>query len=302
MSRFVVGVDGGGTHTRAVVLDADGSELGRADGGAAMADARNPGEAAGAVAEACAEALGRAGLSLPADALWAGLTGAGREASRSAVELELERLGVAKDVHVGTDVGAAFHDAFGDGPGILMISGTGSIAWGRAEDGREGRVGGWGHHIGDEGSGWAIGLEALRLVARQADGRSGRTRLQGAVLEFLHLAAVDDLIPWAGAATKTRVAALAPVVAAAAAAGDAAAGEILVQAVADLEAHVLAVHERLGPWSTPPRVALSGGLLRPGRPLRRPLEEALAPHRLHPLERDLDPALGAARLALARLG
>lgn len=298
MTRLVIGVDGGGTHTRAVVLDGAGTEVGRAEGGAAVADARNPGRAATAVAEVCAAAGRSAGAVLPVDALWAGLSGAGREEARAAVEVELERLGVARAVHVDSDVGAAFHDAFGDGPGILLISGTGSIAWGRAEDGREGRVGGWGHHIGDEGSGYAVGREGLRRIARQADGRAPRTRLQMAVLDFLGLQGAEELVMWAGGASKAEVAALAPVVAAASAAGDAVAAEILQVAAEELEGHVLAILENLGPWREPPPVALAGGLLRPGRALRRPLEVALARHRLTPVDRPLDAARGAARLAL----
>lgn len=301
MTGYVVGVDGGGTHTRAIVLDRGGAVVGRADGSAAVADARDPARAASAVADTCRAAAHDAGLALPFGALWAGLSGAGREAARSAVELELRRLGVAEAVRVGTDVAAAFHDAFGDGPGVLLIAGTGSIAWGRSEDGREGRVGGWGQHIGDEGSGYAVGLEALRRITRQVDGRAPRTRLQVAVLDFLGFTGADDLVYWAAGATKAQVAGLAPVVAAAARAGDAAASEILSQAVADLEGHVLAILENLGPWEEPPVVALGGGLLGPGRPLRAPLEQALARHRVAVLQRSPDPAAGAARMALGGL-
>lgn len=298
MTRFVIGVDGGGTHTRAVVLDGHGNEVGRAEGSAAVADAREPLRAAAAVADVCAAAARDAGATLPVGALWAGLSGAGREEARAAVELELERKQVADTVHVDTDVGAAFHDAFGDGAGVLLIAGTGSIAWGRAEDGREGRVGGWGHHIGDEGSAYAIGVDALRRVVRQADGRAPRTRLRVAVLDFLGLEGAESLVRWAGGASKADVAGLAPVVAAAAAAGDGVAAEILEGATDELEGHVLAILENLGPWHEPPPVALAGGLLRPGRVLRRPLELALTSHRLTVLDRPLDPARGAARLAL----
>jgi glucosamine kinase len=203
---------------------------------------------------------------------------------------------------VGTDVAAAFHDAFGDGPGILIISGTGSIAWGRAENGRQGRVGGWGHHIGDEGSGYAIGVDALRRVARHADGRAPHTHLQRLVLQHLGLHQVDELVHWAAVASKAEVAALAPVVALASSEYDEVAGEILTQAVEELEGHVLAILESLGPWAHPPQVALAGGLLRSGRALRAPLLTLLSKHRLPVLGRELDPARGAARLALQRLG
>ena len=160
-------------------------------------------------------------------------------------------------------------------------------------------MGGWGHHIGDEGSGYAIGQEALRQVARMVDGRAPRTLLHMAVLDALALAGGDDLVPWAASATKAQVASLAPVVAAAAATGDAVARKILDGAVEELEGHVLAILENLGPWTEPPPIALAGGLLREGRALRRPLEGALARHRLTAMARPLDPAMGAARMALA---
>ena len=298
-SRLVIGVDGGGTRTRAVALDGEGREVGRAEGRCAIADEVYPGAPARAVADTCAAAASAAGGGLPADAVWAGLSGAGREAARVAVEEELRRLGVAREVRVGTDVAAAFHDAFSTGPGILLIAGTGSIACGRAEDGRETRVGGWGPYLGDEGSGFAIGSEGLRCVARQADGRAPGSGLRSAVLGFLGKATAQELLPWAAAASKGDVAALAPVVAAAAEEGDPTAQEILAAAVRDLEAHVVALLEQLGPWRQPPPVALTGGLIRPGRALRRPLEAALRRHGLTSLGRPLDPAMGAARLALS---
>ena len=312
MTRLVVGVDGGGTRTRAVVLDGEGRELGRAEGSGAIADALNPGPPAAAVAQVCRAALEAAGGGVPAHALWAGLSGAGREEARAAVEEELRRAGVAGRVRVGTDIAAALHDAFGDGPGILLVAGTGSIAWGRAEDGREARAGGWGQHLGDEGSAYALGAAALKEATWQADGRAPRTGLGDAVLVALGLADASDLIPWAASATKREVAALAPVVTRGAsgaaargdlaagdpAAGDPAAAAILARAAADLDAHVAALVARLAPWSRPPAVALTGGLLQPGGPLRAPLEGALARRGLGLAPREPDPALGAARLAL----
>lgn len=302
MSPYFAGVDGGGSKTRAVIVDADGTEVGRAVGGPAIADAANPEAAANSVMRVVTAAVERAQLPLPVTALVAGLSGAGREASRSAVELELERMGLAETTRVATDVSVAFQDAFADGPGILLIAGTGSIAWGRAEDGREGRVGGWGHHIGDEGSGYSIGLDALRRVARHADGRAPETNLRNAILAHLGEHSTDGLIQWASGATKGEVAALAPVVGAAAASGDSVAGEILVHAVEELEGHVLAILTNMGPWARPPELALAGGLLMPGGTLRESLTTVLAKHRLQPLDRVLDGARGAAQEAMALPG
>jgi glucosamine kinase len=282
MSRFFIGVDGGATRTRAVVLDEGGRELARAEG-----------------RQVSAEAARQAGLELPAEGLFAGLTGAGRDDARSAVEQEILRRGAARKVRVGTDFITAFHDAFGEGAGILLIAGTGSSSMGRGEDGRETRVGGWGHHLGDEGSGYALGAAALRIAAWQADGRALVTGLSAAVLAHLGLERVVDLIPWAAAAAKKDVAALAPAVGAAAEAGDPAAQQIVAQAVRDLEAHAVALREKLEPWRNAPRVAYTGGLLHRGRPLRAPLTAALETRGFAVLDVEPDPAMGAAKLALS---
>ena len=164
MSQYFIGVDGGGTRTRAVILDASGVERVRAEGGPAVANAASPHEAANSVRRAVQAAATAGGIDLPATALWAGLSGAGREVSRAAVESELQGMDLAVRTSVDTDVAVAFHDAFGAGPGVLLLAGTGSIAWGRAEDGREGRVGGWGRQFGDEGSGFDIAQRALHAV------------------------------------------------------------------------------------------------------------------------------------------
>lgn len=299
MSRFVIGVDGGGSRTRAVALDADGVELARAEGDPAVAGA--PDAAAAALARLCAEVAGSAGRPLPARVVWAALSGAGREPTRSSAERALEQIGVAVRARVGTDVHAAFHDVFPQGPGILLIAGTGSIAWARSEDGREGRVGGWGPRIGDEGSGYAIGVEALRRVARHADGRASATALSALIREHLGLDRVEELPGWAAGASRAQIAELAPLATGAAAGGDAVAAQVVSDAIEALHGHVVAILERMGPWSRPPEVALAGGLIGPGGALREALEATLSTGRIRVTTRDPDAARGAARLALALL-
>jgi len=297
VSRFVIGVDGGGSTTRAVALDGDGVELARAEGAAAVAGA--PDAAADAVAAVCAEVAGLAGRRLPAHVVWAGLSGAGRESTRWAAERALEESGVAVRARVGTDVRAAFHDAFPEGPGILLIAGTGSIAWARSEDGREGRVGGWGPRIGDEGSGYAIGVEVLRRVARHADGRGPLTALSELIRQYIGLEGVEDLPVWAARASRAQIAELAPLAIDAAAGGDPVAAQLLSEAIEALRQHVVAILERMAPWSRPPELALAGGLIRPGGGLRVALEAALPSGRFRVVTDDPDAARGAARLALA---
>ena len=297
MGEWFIGVDGGGTRTRAVVLDGEGREVTRAEGPGSLADPRRPEAAAEAIAATVRDAAVTAGADLPCTGLWAAIAGVGRETVRSSVEMALERMGLARHVRVGTDVEASFHDAFADGPGILLVAGTGSVAWGRNEAGREGRVGGWGSLLGDEGSGYAIGLDSLRRVARNADGRGPETQLREAILSYLGIEGADELVTWASQADKSEIAALVPVVVESSRRGDAVAGEVLVKAVEELSGHALTVLMNLGPWSFPPRIALAGGLLEPGRPLRRALEVSLSEQRLRLLPRQPDAAMGAAKQA-----
>lgn len=132
---FVVGVDGGGTGSRAMVVDLRGRELGKAQGPAALIDPANPGAAAEAIALTVRKALAQARLQPPARALWMGLAGAGLSGAREAVEIALRSQGLALETRVGMDVEGAHRDAFGPGPGVLLAVGTGSIGRSRGAPG-----------------------------------------------------------------------------------------------------------------------------------------------------------------------
>lgn len=295
-ARIVVGLDGGGTGTRAVVMAGD-EILGEGDGPPGLVDPRHPETVLPAVVETTKAALKDADVDAPPSVLWAALAGVGRAETRERVQAEVEELGLAEHTQVGTDVEAAFHDAFRDGPGVLLLSGTGSVAWGRGEDGEVARVGGWGALLGDEGSGYALGLEALRAVARSVDERAAGTRLAPRLLTRIGLADMEDLIPWVALATKGEVAALAPVVLQAAEEGDPTAEEILDHATRQLHGHVETLLERLGPWERAPGVALAGGILGEGGLLEARTRESLADLPVLILDAEVDGARGAARLA-----
>ena len=297
MSLFL-GVDGGGTRTRAVVMDAEGRELARAEGPPTLIDPANPRATIGVITHVCRQAVGDAGAALPAKVLWAGIAGAGNDPTRSVVREALQEAEIAETVHVGRDAKAAFHDAFGSEPGILLISGTGSIAVGRGVDGSTVRIGGWGVLLGDEGSGYAMGMAALRAVVRGEDGRSMKTRLRDPILEKLGLDRPEDLIAWIAIAGKADVAALVPIVCAQAEVGDEVAGIIVEHAVEDLVAHVLTVVRRLGPWPSRPAVALAGGLIDEDGPLRQRVSVAIGGLPCQSLDRVVDAARGAAHLAM----
>jgi glucosamine kinase len=295
---FVIGVDGGGTHARAAVVDETGREIARGEAPGAVVTLLDPGAAASAVTEAVRAAAVRGGLTLPGAFLWAGLAGAGHERSRAAVEGALARAGLARAVRVGTDAEAAFHAAFAGRPGVMLIAGTGSVAWARGPAGRV-RVGGWGQVLGDEGSGYAIGLAAVRAAVRAEDGRSAPTRLLGEALGELGLEDPTELIPWAASASKAEYASLVPLVARLAQEGDPVARGILDDAVADLDAHVAAILTRSGPWPSRPELLLYGGLVAPGGTLREALLERLGSRPVDVRPGEVDAAVGAALLALS---
>jgi glucosamine kinase len=299
--RIVIGIDGGGTNTRVLLMDEDGNELNRYDGGSALSDAPASPVDLDAIETAVVQAFAAARFDLPGAALCAGLAGVGRELQRRAVGAALSARGIAEHVEVITDAEAAFFDAIEDGPGILLIAGTGSIALGRAEDGRVARVGGWGTLIGDEGSAYDIGAQALRVVARAADGRVAETQLLPRLLADLELSSPDDLIAWAAEAKKAEIAALAIKVVELAEAGDSQTEAIVDGAVDSLATHVAALLARLGPWQATPGCALAGGLIAPGGSLRAKLSAALADQQCYVLDQQVDAARGAARHALESL-
>jgi glucosamine kinase len=276
MSHLVVGVDGGGTKTHVIVADSRGKELSTLTG---AASAVRPGEAlhsAEVIGALVRDAVTLAGTEGRIRSLVVGVAGAGIENERRTLLRALEGEGIADEVQVLPDAAIALEDAFGDGPGILLISGTGSVAFGRGPTGTFRRCGGWGPACGDEGSGAWIGHKALSVVTSSHDEREPETRLVGAVLTALELDDVEGLIPWAAAAAPKDFAALAVHVMALAGERDLRANSLCTLAAEELVLHVrtlarqLFVDERA---SVP--VALAGGMLTRGTFLRRLVEHRL---------------------------
>jgi glucosamine kinase len=306
MTFIVVGIDGGASKTHAIVADAQGRTVGETVG---PASAVRPGRAdvsADVIANTVDEALASCGLSETTPrALAIGVAGIGRDTERQQLWQAIAGRELASEIVMQSDFSIALDDAFGDGPGVLLLSGTGSVAFGRGPTGATARCGGWGPTFGDEGSGAWIGRRALSVVAAAADGREPETALTGAILTATQLDETMDLIGWAADASPAQFASLAPVVVAVAESGDLRANAVLTLAVEELVLHARALARKL---FTDERaalpLALTGGMLNRGSTLRKRLEHRLksavpgAQLRSEPVI----PARGAVRAALRVAG
>jgi glucosamine kinase len=302
MQSIVVGIDGGGTKTRALLADERGERIAEAVGAGSAVRPREIERSAEIIAGVVREVMENGGrASERPRVLCVGVAGVGREPERLALVDALVGQQLADEVVVQTDFAVALEDAFGDGPGVLLIAGTGSSAFGRGPTGETARCGGWGPIIGDEGGGAWIGRKALSVVAAASDGREPETALTGAVLTAVEASEASELIRWAAAATPGTLATLAPVVMSVADSGDLRANAIVSLAVEELALHVRSLARQLFTderASVP--VAFTGGLLSKGTSYRKRLEHrlktAVPGAQLHPDE--IDPARGAMRGAL----
>jgi glucosamine kinase len=306
MTYIVVGVDGGGSKTRVIVADEHGTQLGEVVG---PASAVRPGQAehsAEVIAEAVRDALASCEMShVVPKVLCVGVAGAAREPERQGLWQALASREIAEEIVVHPDFSVALDDAFGEGPGVLLISGTGSVAFGRSPAGVIARCGGWGPVCGDEGSGAWIGRRALSVVTASADGREPETALIGAVLTAAQVNEPQELIAWAASATPALLASLAPVVTSVADSGDLRANAIVSLAVEELVLHVRTLARQLfGDERAATPVALTGGMLRRGSTLRKRLEHRLksAVPGAQVQSAEVNPARGAVRSALRYVG
>ncbi len=298
---LLLGVDGGGTKTTALVADASGRVLGR--GMARGSNAKSAGEAAAqeAVWGAIEQAYVNAGLRFrPPRSACLGLAGVDTAADATKWAPWAAQVLPGAQVRIVNDIELVLRAGTPEGWGVAVIAGTGAIALGRASDGRTARVGGWGWLLGDEGSGFWIGLRALQAVARADDGRGPRTVLTEAVLARWGLSAPEGLMEAAYRTPfpRAEVAALAGVVEAAAGEGDATAQGIVREAGQELALAAAAVARRLGLEGSVPG-ALAGGVLVQGRAVREAMLAAVIDRGLvfEPVQLVDEPAKGAVVIA-----
>jgi N-acetylglucosamine kinase-like BadF-type ATPase len=297
----VLGIDVGGTKTVCLLGD---------DHGRTVASARGPGANLQAVGELELEKVLHgvmeqtvAPRSATPAVICLGIAGVDRPEDAAVVAAIMSRIGYQARILVVNDALIALQAGVGSEPGIVIVAGTGSIAYGCDRHGTAARAGGWGYVLGDEGSGYWIGRLALRAIVREADGRGPATTLTARLLkhfaaerpaELLHTVYHRDVRP-------AVVAALATHVQGASDEGDQVATAILARGADELVAAAVSVATQLRLIDQEFTCVLSGGLFKAVPWLRGQVTrrlQAVAPHsRTIPLE--VEPAVGAVRLALA---
>lgn len=276
---FLLGIDGGGTSTTAWLAAATDPTriLGR--GSAGPSNIRAVGNESGLknLDRAIQAAFEDAGLPRsPVAAACFGLAGADRETDRRVIEEWASRIRLAQQVRVVNDALPILYAADPAGCGVALIVGTGSLALGRNPDGRTFRAGGWGHLLGDEGSGYTLALAGLRAAARSADGRLPPTSLLPRFLQALDRTDPTGLVTaiYHPDMDRTRIASFARVVFEAAEAGDSLAFRIINEAALELVEMIAAVVRQLDfPVEDFP-LALTGGVIL-NQPLLREASQGL---------------------------
>lgn len=257
--KLYLGIDGGQSSTIALIGDGDGAILGEGRAGPCNHVGASEGRAkfVAAVGESVQQAAAQAGVDPQFEAMCAGFSGGA--ADKDALLRELIPAGrylVTHDAHI------ALAGATRGGPGVIVIAGTGSIAYGRNAAGNTARAGGWGYAFGDEGSAFDIVRQALRAVLRHAEGWGPPTTLAHPLLAATGASDADALLHlcYTDAYPRERVAALAHLVDEAARSGDPVAGDILSGAAQALATIAAAVRRQLFTDDTEVDMRYAGGV------------------------------------------
>jgi N-acetylglucosamine kinase-like BadF-type ATPase len=300
--RHVIGIDAGGTKTVGLLADESGTVLRDSRGGAANLVMQ--GELG--VEKVIFEVIDALDPPPGVDAICLGIAGADRPKSLELMAGVLGRLGFRRHVRVASDALIALAAGAPDVLGIVLVAGTGSVAFGRDGE-RSARSGGWGYLLGDEASAYWLGLAAVRQGFRGLDGRGPETTLYERIRTRLGVDTPQDLADWfySKAAPRTAVAELAGVVEEAAREGDAGAEAILALAAEHLSRAASAVARQLAFAGDYPLI-LAGGTFRacpslePRLVARLELPGCELPG-AHIERLEVEPARGAVLLALQEL-
>jgi len=297
----VLGIDAGGTKTVCLLANDRGEVLAQTRASGANLQVMGEFGVEKILHRVMDETLGDRDIKL--DAICLGIAGVDRPRDAQTIRDVMRRIGQKTRTVVVNDALVALVAGAGEQAGVVVVAGTGSIAYGHDAEGRAARAGGWGYLLGDEGGGFWIGRAALSSVVRQFDQRGPTTLLTDLVLAHMQLSTPAEVIHaiYDRGLQRHAIAGLAGVVQRAMEAGDAVAGEILDRAATELAAAASSVVTRLGMRGDVFPTVLAGGMFK-GIPslvtaVTTRLAEVAPRSEVRRLE--IEPANGAVTLALA---
>jgi N-acetylglucosamine kinase-like BadF-type ATPase len=267
LNDYLLGIDGGGTKTHAVIADAALRILGEGLSGPSNPLRAGLDEAIANVDEAVREACAQAGIDRrQVSAACLGVAGVNHPIHYHTMKDALDQSLGIRSLSLVTDVKIALAGALDEQPGVVIIAGTGSVAMGMNSAGQEQRSGGWGPVFSDEGSGFDIARRALAAVASSFDGRSPRTLLTERLCHRLGIASTADLpgVIYSSDSERVEIASLAEIVTETAERGDDVARKILADAGRELGRLAVSVIEKLHMQSQSFRVACVGSVFKAG--------------------------------------
>jgi N-acetylglucosamine kinase-like BadF-type ATPase len=293
--RYVLGLDAGGTKTVALLAEESGLVVGEARAGGANLLTHGELE----VEKTLHDLIERVAGERPLSAICLGMAGVDRAQDEAVMRGILRRLGNRQPVRVVNDAVIALVAGAPARVGIVVLSGTGSIAYGADGQGRTARAGGLGWLLADEGSAQWLGREALRAAARSADGRGPETALLPLVFEAFKVGSLAELVPavYERSVRPNQLGQLAWTIEAALQQGDAVAAQVLEDGATELARAVRAVHRQLVFDPGPVPVVLAGGAFRACPALFARTSERLEIPSAEPVLLRTEPAAGAVALA-----
>ena len=296
---FVIGIDAGGTKTVGLLTDETGEPRSRARAGGANLLVHGELE----VEKVIYQILQDLDPPEAVSAVCLGIAGADRPGQADLVRGMLQRLGLRAGVRVVNDAHIALVAGAPDGVGIVVVAGTGSIAYGVDGSGASARSGGWGYLLGDEGSAFWLGHAALRAGIRAADRRGPATSLYSRICERLGLNGAAELVSWFydQELSRHRVANLAELVEEAANDSDETATSLLDQAAYHLSRAADSIEQQLRFEGDYPLV-LAGGVFKACPSVADRFSDAFEGPQAKVEVLEGDPAEGAVTLALQELG
>lgn len=262
--KYLIGMDGGGTKTKCILTDLNLQPIYETIGGPSnflVIGTETVSETILNLINDCTSSQNI--LSDDIQAIVLGTTGGGRRNDAELLEKQIFNQAKQNNItinkfRVESDARIALEGAFSGKPGSILIAGTGSIMFGKDEEGKIHRVGGFGRYIGDEGSGYRIGRKGLNAVARAYDGRAKYTKIADLLEQEFSISSAEELITEVYR-NNFNIASVAPLVFDAAESGDKIAQRILENEANELLLHISAMKEKLKVQIL--KVSLIGSLL-----------------------------------------